>query len=80
MFDEKREVVDTVSERREEKSDDGESVEEVFTEPVISDFIFKFSVCSGDDTHINGDSLWGADAFDFALFEDSEKFWLKFEA
>ena len=80
MFDEEREVVDAVAQGRQEEAHDGEAVEEVFAEAVVSDFVFEFSVGGGDDADVDGYGFWGADAADFALFEDAQEFWLQLEA
>ena len=68
FFDEQRYIFFAIAQRRNEKRDDVEAIEEVFAEVAAADFLFEVFVGGGDDTRVD---MWtgraGADGVEALL-------------
>ena len=73
MADEKRYVLPTITQGRQEESYFVESVKQVVTKFTVGDSLFEVAVGRADDTYIDLDIVYTADPNKFLLFENLQQ-------
>ena len=59
------------SQRRSRNNDRVDSIKQIFTEIALRNFLIKFTVRSGDQTDVDLNGIFPADAIDFAFLDEA---------
>ncbi len=78
LFDEQRDILLAIAQRRDEEGDDVEAIEEVFAEVAAGDLFFKVFVGGGDDAYVDVHGVAGADGKEALFVEGTEDLGLGF--
>ncbi len=79
VADEEGEIFGTLAECRNLDGENVQAIVEVAAKGALGDALGKIGVGGGDDTDVNSLGAIAAEAFEFLLLKDAEKFRLKFK-
>src|SRR5713101_7531595 len=72
-------VLEPLAQRGQLDLDDGESVVQIGSKPLLVDLAFQVAVRRSDDPHVDGEIFVAADALDFALVQGTQQLRLQIE-
>src|SRR5438552_3849329 len=74
MFDQRRNVLGTLAQRRQHEREDINAMKQVPPKLLLADASFEIAVCGDYDANVDSDGLLSANPFDLTFFEHAQQF------